>query len=201
MGRRVDGRGAARDQEPGRPGQGRSPGDAGVQLELRVRRRIRNSFETRRAYEEEKRSYELAIRQRDQAFERLLAPPVGVIRSSRSPLLEGLIEQVTQVVKAEDRLAALWTSFRTERLALYRDLGVLPYNDWHSFYADLSAGPVAAPAVPAVLPKPGAAGDAPGRRRRLLHRDRKPGYVMSAPSGAQNTSPSPSTKPGRTPRR
>jgi len=140
---------------------GRSPGDAGVQLELRVRRRIRNAFETRRAYEEEKRSYELAIRQWDQAFERLLAPPVGVNRSARSPLLVGLIEQVTQVVKAEDRLAALWTSFRTERLALYRDLGVLPYNDWHSFYADLSAGPVAAEAVPAVSPKPGAAGTAP----------------------------------------
>jgi len=137
------------------------PGDAGVQLELRVRRRIRNSFETRRAYEEEKRSYELAIRQWDQAFERLIAPPVGAIRSSRSTQLDRLIEQVTQVVKAEDRLASLWTSFRTERLALYRDLGALPYNDWHSFYADLSAGPVAAPAVPAVLPKPGAAGDAP----------------------------------------
>jgi len=139
---------------------GRAPGDSGAQLELRVRRRIRNSFEMGRAYEREKRSYELAIRMRDQAFERLLAPSVGVI-SSRSPLLEGLIEQVTQLLSVEARLAALWTSFRAERLALYRDLGVLPCNDWNSFYADLSAGRVADDTVPAVLPKPGAAKDAP----------------------------------------
>ncbi|MFI5460250.1 MAG: hypothetical protein ACHRXM_32940 [Isosphaerales bacterium] len=132
---------------------GRAPGDSGARLELSVRRRIRNSFEMGRAYVREKRSYELAIRMRDQAFERLLAPSVGVT-TSRSPLLEGLIEQVTRVLTVEDRLAALWTSFRTERLALYRDLGVLPHNDWNSFYADLSAGPVAAKAVPTVPPKP-----------------------------------------------
>jgi hypothetical protein len=136
-----------------------APDDAAVALELRVRRRIRNLFETRHEYEGEKRGYELAIRLKDQAFERLVAPPAGVV-SSRSLLVEGLIEHVTQVLKAEDRLVALWTSFRTERLALDRDLGELPYNDWHSFYADLSAGTDAAEAVPAVPPKP-RAGNAP----------------------------------------
>jgi hypothetical protein len=125
------------------------PEDAGIALELRVRRRIRDLFATRNAYEGEKRSYELAIRLQDQAFERLLAPAAGVA-ASRSLLLHGLIEHVTQVLDGEDRLAKLWSSFRTERLALYRDLGVLPYNDWISFYADLSARPAAAdPAAPA----------------------------------------------------
>jgi len=137
-----------------------APANAGVQLELWVRRRLRNLFETRRAYETEKRSYELAIRLEDQTFERMVAPSSAGLISSRSPLLEGLIEQVNQVLKVEDRLVGLWTSFRTERLALYRDLGVLPYKDWSSFYADLSAGHVAAEAIPAVKPRP-AAGDAP----------------------------------------
>ena len=36
----------------------------------------------------------------------------------------------------------------------------LPHHDWKSFYADLSAGSVAAGEVPAVPPKPAAAGDA-----------------------------------------
>jgi hypothetical protein len=137
-----------------------APGNAGVRFEMRVRRRIRNLFETQRAYAGEKRSYELAIRLEDQAFERLVAPPAGVV-SSRSLLVEGLIEHVTHVLDAEDRLTNLWTSFRTERLALYRDLGVLPYNDWNSFYADLSTGPAAAAAVPANPPQPAAAGAPP----------------------------------------
>ena len=39
----------------------------------------------------------------------------------------------------QDRLVGLWASFKAERLALYRDLGVLPYDDWKSFYDDLAA--------------------------------------------------------------
>ena len=62
--------------------------------------------------------------------------------------------------EAQDRLIALWTSFRVERLALYRDLGVLPYDHWDAFYADLSApgraapepDPAAAPAGPVPPP-------------------------------------------------
>ena len=110
-------------------------------------------------YEAERRSYELAVRLKDQAIERLLAPPTAII-TSRSTLPEALIERVTAVMKAQVQLAILWTSFRGERLALYRDLGTLPYSDWQSFYADFSSGPVTAFAVPAVTPDP-AVGDAP----------------------------------------
>ncbi len=49
-------------------------GDANVQLELRVRRRIRHLFEVRQAYEMEKQSYERAMRLKDQAFERMVGP-------------------------------------------------------------------------------------------------------------------------------
>jgi hypothetical protein len=135
--------------------------NSGVQLELRVRRRIRNLYEKKLAYPMEKRRYELATRLKDQALERLLAPPSPGV-TSRSSFVKGVIEQQTQIVEAQERLIALWTSFRAERLALYHDLGVLPYPDWKSFYADLLVAPaVAAPSVPAVLPEPAAA-SAPG---------------------------------------
>jgi hypothetical protein len=131
-----------------------TPGNSGVQLELQVRRRIRALIDTTRAYEGEKRLYELSIRTQDQTFERLVAPAAGV-NSSRSPLLERLIDQISQVKKAEDRLISLWTSFRAERLALYHDLGALPYADWKSFYDDLSAPEGGgATTVPVVPPKP-----------------------------------------------
>ena len=55
--------------------------------------------------------------------------------------------------EAQDRLIAHWTSFRAERLSLYRDLGVLPYDNWDAFYADLSApGRPADEPAPAVAP-------------------------------------------------
>ena len=127
------------------------PANASDQLELRVRRRLRKLLETWRAYEAEKRGYELAIRVKDQTFERLIAPRTAV-NSSRSSLLKELIDDANEIHKVEDRLIGLWTSFRIERLAIYRDLGELPYNDWPSFYADLSPWPGGAEAVPAFAP-------------------------------------------------
>jgi hypothetical protein len=135
------------------------PANSGIQLELRVRQRIRKLVETQRAYEGAKRGYELAVRLQDQALERLLAPPTAGI-TSRSPLLKALIEQITTVAKTQEQLATLWTSFRAERMSIYRDLGTLPYDDWQSLYADFSTGTVAAHAVPAVPPDR-AVGNAP----------------------------------------
>ena len=60
-------------------GQGQAPADAGPELELRVRRAIRDLVEDRRAYESQKRIYEMGIRLQDQAFERMIAPGAGVI--------------------------------------------------------------------------------------------------------------------------
>ena len=141
--------------------------NSGIQLELRVRRRIRDMYDKKLAFRSEKRCYELAIRLRDQAFERLLAPPSPAV-TSRSALVSAVIEQQTQIVRAQDRLIELWTSFRAERLALYHDLGVLPYQDWKSFYADLSAAPARARPLESGGPtqtdarrRPPAAGSAP----------------------------------------
>ena len=57
---------------------------------------------------------------------------------------QGLLDQLDQIRRAEDRLVGLWASFKAERLAFYRDFGVLPYDDWKSFYDDLAArlGPI-----------------------------------------------------------
>ena len=59
-----------------------------------------------------------------------------------------------------------------ERLALYRDLGVLPYENWDAFYADLSAPGVRRPRPTArcrrtacqVIPPPPPTTSAPSTR-------------------------------------
>ena len=111
-------------------------------LELDIRRRIRRLFELRRAYQSQQRSYELSIRLIDQGLEQLAAP--SRVSSLARPamvatVVTGLLAPETERRNAEDRLVTIWTSFQTERLALYRELGILPYDDWKSFFNDLSA--------------------------------------------------------------
>ncbi len=118
--------------------QAKASEQADARLERQIRRRIRRLFEMRRQYEGEKHAYEMNIRLKDQSFERMIGPASASV-SARSPLLDGLLEHVNQVRKVEDRLIGLWVDFRSERLALYRDLGILPYTDWSSFYGELSA--------------------------------------------------------------
>ena len=118
--------------------------DADVQRELGINRRIRRLVETRRAYESEKRRYELSGRVIDELITRKVAPPAGgtqaLAQSAQAALgTVTLFTQFGQIQTTEDRLVDLWTSFKQDRLALYRELGVLPYNDWKSFSDDLTA--------------------------------------------------------------
>lgn len=122
--------------------KGQALGDAAATLELNVRRRIRRLSEMRRAYEAQQRTYELSILLLDQGLEQVAAPSgLGALARSATvaSAITGLFAQETQRLNAEDRLVTMWTSFQTERLALYRELGILPYDDWKSFFNDLSA--------------------------------------------------------------
>jgi Sigma-70, region 4 len=124
--------------------KGEAARDTDVSLERRTRQHIRRLVEARRAYVVERRRYELASRLIDQVLEQIVAPPAGgtqaLAQSAGARIAtQGLLDQLDQVRGAQDRLVGLWASFKKERLALYRDLGVLPYDDWKSFYNDLEA--------------------------------------------------------------
>jgi hypothetical protein len=142
---------AAIKNRAGADGAG-APADRDVALELNVRRRIRHLLELRGDDTGQKRRYELAIRMQDQAFERFVTSTPTGAPSQRSTMLRAVIDEMGRARDAEDRLATLWASFRTERLALYRDLGVLPYDNWDAFYADLPARSSALKPAPAVAP-------------------------------------------------
>ncbi len=143
-------------EKRGNSAQGAAEAEVLVGLELKVRRRVRRLVELRRAYDDATQQYALAIRIRDQAFERLIAPgSEGGL--SRSQSIERIVEQAVGFMAIEDQLAELWTGFRAERLTLYREIGVLPDADWKAFYAELRAERAAAkkpPADDAALPGP-----------------------------------------------
>jgi hypothetical protein len=114
-------------------------------LELRVRGTIRRMLRIRLEYAVEQRRFVLVTRRRDQAQERLLAPP-GIASSRRDrSLKEGadvfadLLGAQAQTLENQDRLVSLWTEYQTLRLGLFRDLGTLPCDDWKSFYDQLTA--------------------------------------------------------------
>jgi RNA polymerase sigma factor (sigma-70 family) len=107
-------------------------------LELRVRAATRRLLRIRLAYEIEKRSFVLLVRRRSQAQEQLLAPPRREeSRPQRADLIPELIGIQGQILANQDRLVSLWSEHQTVRLALFRDLGELPCNDWKSFYDQL----------------------------------------------------------------
>jgi hypothetical protein len=129
--------------------KGEAARETDVQLELRTSRHIRRLVEARRAYNREKRSYELASRLIDEVLVQFVAPAAGGTQALAQAVgariaTQALLEQLVQVQRAQDRLVGLWASFKAERLVLYRDLGILPYDDWKSFYDDLAArlGPI-----------------------------------------------------------
>jgi hypothetical protein len=123
--------------------QGKTLEDAtAANIELSVRRRVRRLFEVRRSYEGEQRRYELAVRMLDQSLEQVegsssrgALPRLAMVATAVTRLLAPEKERLG----AEDRLVTLWTDFQTERLALYQELGILPYDNWTSFFNDLSA--------------------------------------------------------------
>ncbi len=120
-----------------RPADVAAPG-AQVGRELQIRKQFRHLFQTREAYEDQKWAYESAVRLRDQAFEQLMAPGTSAA-ASRSPLVSAFLDHADELSKVEDRLISLWTTYRLERLAFYRELGALPYDDWNSFYGQFQA--------------------------------------------------------------
>jgi hypothetical protein len=127
------------------PGEVRARETIEVELELRLRRALRRLLRIRIDYAVEQRKFVLVIRARDQAQERLLAPtrvaPLGTGEPAKegADLITDLIEFQSQIFENQNRLIELWTEHQALRLALFRDLGMLPCGDWKSFYDQLTA--------------------------------------------------------------
>jgi hypothetical protein len=139
--------------------QHRGQGEDGVELELKVRRRIRGLSQGWMSYQIETRRFVLNLRRRSQAREQLIAPPQDGSRRPLAPIAE-LVAIQGQILENRDRLVGLWAKHQAERLALLRDLGSLPAVDWKTFLVLFEAWPnepaprVIAPGDPVPLAPP-----------------------------------------------
>ena len=139
-------------------------------IKVAIRNDMRNMHSNYLQYEILKRSFILLIRQKDQAFEQIIAPPAGTTASTQGAVqTNNLTSAQSQLLSTENSLITAWYQFQTQRLALYRDLGTMPYDEWeafHELFPDEPLSPGAADAargagatrVAAERPEPAAAG-------------------------------------------
>ena len=90
-------------------------------------------------YEIAKRNFELNVRLKDQAFEQIIAPPAagggGLAQSANAAtqttnLLSFQGNLIGAMLSLDQRLAELT---RRNDLIVYRDIGILPYDEWEAF--------------------------------------------------------------------
>ena len=106
-------------------------------------------------YEITKRNLVLNVRLKDQAFEQIIAPPQAATAQELAQSANAAT-QTTNLINFQNTLfaseAALITDYETyelARLTVYRDIGILPYDEWEAFseiFPESTADPASAPA-------------------------------------------------------
>jgi hypothetical protein len=101
-----------------------------------IRNDIRSLHQQYLAYEIQKRNFVLLIRQKDQAFEQIIAPPAGAAgagNANGAVQTNNLIQAQGALIQAENAVITAWYMYTQARLFLFRDLGTLPYDEWEAF--------------------------------------------------------------------
>jgi hypothetical protein len=106
-------------------------------IKLNVRSDIRNLHNQYLQYELSRRNFVLTVRQKDQAFEQIIAPPAaaaaGGINTNGAIQTTNLVQFQGRLIGLENSLVSTWLAFQLQRLQLYRDIGTLPYDEWEAF--------------------------------------------------------------------
>ncbi len=89
-------------------------------------------------YEIAKRNFELNVRLKDQAFEQIVAPPAagggGLAQTANAATqTTNLLSFQSAMITAMLALTNGWQIYETQRLIVYRDIGILPYDEWEAF--------------------------------------------------------------------
>ncbi|MGO9811399.1 MAG: hypothetical protein ACLP53_11575 [Isosphaeraceae bacterium] len=90
-------------------------------------------------YDITKRNLVLNIRLKDQAFEQIIAPPQtatgqGLAQSANAATqTTNLINFQNTLFTSEVALITAYETYQLARLTVYRDIGILPYDEWEAF--------------------------------------------------------------------
>jgi hypothetical protein len=107
-------------------------------LKIQLRNDLRSVHSAYIFYEIAKRNFELNVRLKDQAFEAIIAPPAGggtgVAQAANAAVqTTNLLMFQQNLVTSQLALTNGWQGYQTARLIVYRDIGILPYDEWEAF--------------------------------------------------------------------
>jgi outer membrane protein TolC len=80
----------------------------------------------------------LYARIKDQAFEQIVAPPQAGAAGNvalAATQTQNLVSAQNSLIGTETQLITTWYQYQQARLSLYRDIGILPYDEWEAFRA------------------------------------------------------------------
>jgi len=107
-------------------------------LKIQLRNDLRQVHLAYINYEINKRNFELNVRLKDQAFEQIVAPPAGGTQALAQSA--NAATQTTNLLTFQGNLIGTmlgltngWQIYQTNRLIVYRDIGILPYDEWEAF--------------------------------------------------------------------
>ena len=105
-------------------------------IKNQIRIGIRNLIASSETYELAKVILVNVLRQRDQALQQIIAPPAQGNADITNVATQTLnfISSVTGILNQLNSLITGWVQFESQRLALYRDLGIMPYDEWEAYY-------------------------------------------------------------------
>ena len=125
-------------------------------LKVQLRNDLRNVHTAYINYEIAKRNFELNVRLKDQSFEQIVAPPAGGTQNLAQAA--NAATQTTNLLNFQGNLVTTmlaltngWQMYQTNRLIVYRDIGILPYDEWEAFselYPAQYHGPIIGHAPP-----------------------------------------------------
>jgi hypothetical protein len=107
-------------------------------LKIQLRVDLRNVHSAYIQYEINKRNYELNVRLKDQSFEQIVAPPAGGTQNlaqsaNAATQTTNLLSFQRTTYSSQSGLISNYETYQTNRLIFYRDIGVLPYDEWEAF--------------------------------------------------------------------
>ncbi len=108
-------------------------------IKFQVRSAIRNLAVLMEQYEINKSQLTLVLRQRDQSLQQIIAPPDqgaggGASSANQATQTLNFIQSTSNIYSLQNTLVTQWVTYQTTRLALYRDLGIMPFDEWEAYY-------------------------------------------------------------------
>jgi hypothetical protein len=113
-------------------------------IKLAIRTDVRALVLQSEVYNIQKGNLVISLRQKDNSQRLIFAPP-GPGDSGGSQQItantQTLVQAQNSFLSSQNTLISTWVNYQTARLSLYRDLGIIPYDEWEAFYELFPAQP------------------------------------------------------------